>query len=577
MSRSWRPPDNPFIASILNRHTKHASRLPSLIYRYRGLLSIILIASAITAALNTSLGALLKWLTEGIQGNSTHGIYLFVLFFSIQRLLLPICGGITTFASNLLAVRMENDIRDAWYKHVINLDSNSSRQKNSGELQKRLQDAIGSVRSFLNNTLRSTLSITLEFISIIAFTLLLIGPSASLALALCGVIYSIYIIKITRARVPLIRNISEADAACSAFMHDSFINAAPISPEATSMRAGKHSLLLTMLAKKRIDHSRDLLKDSIWAAILCGGMAYVALSWFDSDSVGSIGTTIMLSTGLAHMISQINSLGFNYKNILHAKVDIERISIALIQPDVAQRQLIAANIQTMDHIHYQVKDLILFGHRDGQSYPVTGDIVIRNGHINSMRGDSGIGKSTLTRIMRGEITPPTSKIFLCGVDMSSIARDSLLRSISSTSQESIIFNESIRSNLLYGNPNAHDKELISTLSSVGLNKFCSADGLDFIVGEKGGLLSGGERQRLGVARALLQNADLIILDEPFTGLDTTGAISLASLIADLSNRVYVLLILHQNPHQLFDTLSNPLNAFVLAMNSDMKTLEITRE
>ncbi|WP_159069045.1 ATP-binding cassette domain-containing protein [Burkholderia metallica] len=541
------------------------------------MLSVILIASAATATLNTSLGALLKWLTESIQGTSTHGIYLFVLFFSTQRLLLPICGGITTFASNLLAVRLENDIRDAWYKHVIDLDSNSSRKKNSGELQKRLQDAIGSVRSFLNNTLRSTLSITLEFISIIAFTLFLIGPSASLALVLCGAIYSIYVIKVTRTRVPLIRNISEADAACSAFMHDSFINAAPISPEATSMRVRKHSLLLTMLAKKRIDHARDLLKDSIWAAILCGGMAYVALSWFDSDSIGSIGTTIMLSTGLAHMISQINSLGFNYRNILHAKIDIERISGALIKPNVAQRQSITINIQTTDQIHYQIQNLILFGHQNGQSYPVNGDIVIRKGHINSMRGDSGIGKSTLTRIMRGEITPPAATIFLCGVDMSSIARDSLLRSISSTSQESIIFNESIRNNLLYGNPNADDNELLSTLSSVGLDKFCTADGLDFIVGEKGGLLSGGERQRLGVARALLQNADLIILDEPFTGLDTASMISLASLIADLSNRVYVLLILHQNPHQLFDTSSNRFNTIVLGVNSNLKTLEITRE
>ncbi len=161
--------------------------------------------------------------------------------------------------------------------------------------------------------------------------------------------------------------------------------------------------------------------------------------------------------------------------------------------------------------------------------------------------------------------------------MSSIARDSLLRSISSTSQESIIFNESIRNNLLYGNPNADDNELLSTLSSVGLDKFCTADGLDFIVGEKGGLLSGGERQRLGVARALLQNADLIILDEPFTGLDTASMISLASLIADLSNRVYVLLILHQNPHQLFDTSSNRFNTIVLGVNSNLKTLEITRE
>jgi len=561
----------------VNRKNKNTSRLLPLINRYRGLLSVIFIASATTAALNSSLGALLKWLTESMQSNSTQSIHAFILLFSIQRLALPISGGITTFSSNVLAVRLENDIRDAWYKHVVELDSDSARRKNSGELQKRLQDAIGSVRSLLNNTLRSTLSITLEFVSIAAFTLFLIGPDVSLALVLCGVIYSVYIIKVTRTRVPLIRNIAEADAACSAFMHDSFINATPISPQAISVRAQKHTLLLSSLAGKRVNHAKNLLTDSIWAAMLCGGMAYVALSWFDDNSIGSIGTTIMLSTGLAQMISQINLLGFNYRNILHAKIDIDRISGALAQTNIAQGEAPAPVISKMDHIHYRIQNLDLPNYRGKQSPSITGDIIILKGHINTMRGESGIGKSTLARIMRGEITPPASKIFFCGTDISYIERDSLLQSISSTSQENIIFNESIRSNLQYGNPDAPDSELISMLTAVGLGKFSSADGLDFVVGEKGGLLSGGERQRLGIARALLQNGDLLILDEPFTGLDMVSATSLASLIADLSHRVYVLLILHQNPHRLFDTSSTPLNPFILMTNSDFKTLEIIRE
>ncbi|MCO8610280.1 ABC transporter ATP-binding protein/permease [Burkholderia multivorans] len=551
--------------------------MSSLINRYRGLLAIILIASAVTAALNTSLGALLKWLAESVQGNGTQGMYTFVLLFAIQRLLLPISGGITTFSSNVLAVKLESDIRDAWYKHVIDLDSNSARQKNSGELQKKLQDAVSSVRSLLNNTLRSTLSIALEFISITAFTFFLIGSSASLALVLFGVVYSLHIIMVTRTRVPLIRHVAESDAACSAFMHDSFINSAPISSEALSVRSHKHALLLSRLAGTRINHAKNLLADSIWAAMLCGSMAYVGLSWFDGGNIGNVGTTIMLSTGFAQMISQINLLGFNYRNILHARIDIDRISAALAPVNPIANNSGERRIKILDRFHYEIHDLILFDYGGRQSLPLTGEITILKGHINTMSGESGVGKSTLARIMRGEITPSASKIFLCGTDMSHIDRDYLIQSISSTSQESIIFNESIRSNLLYGNPDATDCELIGTLSTVGLRKFSSSAGLDFIVGEKGGLLSGGERQRLAIARALLQTAELIILDEPFAGLDIESVMSLAKLISDLSHRVHVLLILHQNPCPLFDTLNTPLNSFILTENLDTKALKLVHE
>jgi ABC-type bacteriocin/lantibiotic exporter with double-glycine peptidase domain len=556
----------------------HALRLLSLMNRYRRLLAIIVGTSAATAILNTSLGALLKWLAESVQSDGIRALHPFILLFALQRLLLPISGGFTTFSSNVLAIKLESDIRSAWYSHVINLDSISARRKNSGELQKKLQDAIGSVRGLLNSTLRSTLSITLEFASIIGFTLFMIGPGPSAALALCGIAYAVHVIRATRARTPLIRNIAEADAECAAFMHDSFINAAPISPVASAARTYKHTALLNTLAGKRRAHARDLLTDSLWAAMLCGGMAYLALWWFSKSEAQGVGVTIMLSTGLAQLIAQINLLGFNYRNILHAGIDVDRIAAALAPAETPSHAgQLPIPIRNMNRIHYRIRNLRLMGEQPTPPSPISGDVVLLKGRINAMKGESGVGKSTLARIMRGEITPPPSQIFLGDADMSSMRRDALLQSISATSQESIIFNESVRSNLLYGKPDASDSELLITLSAVGLDKFRTPRGLDFVVGEKGGLLSGGERQRIAIARALLQDSDLLILDEPFTGLDKVSALDLAALIAQLSHRIYVLIILHQDPYPLFDSSMISVATFTLTRQSILATRETTNE
>lgn len=561
----------------MNTNENSGSGLLLLISKYRSLLFLILIASAFTAILNTSLGAILKWLIESASKDPVSSAYIFMILFSTQRLLLPLCGGITTFLSNSLSIRVENDIRKSWYGYILGLDSSAARGKNSGEQQKKLQDAISSVRSLFSNTLRSTLSISLEFISIVLFTLFLVGLDASLILIICGAIYSSYILSSTKKRIPMIRNIAEADAATSAFMHDSFINPTPISPRSFSVRARKHEALLTNLALKKTSNSLALLKDSAIASILCGAMAYASLYWFYASSSHSIGITIMLSTGLAQMIAQINMLGFNYRNILHAKLDIQRISLALFSSHPKDSNKHPGKIIEKGKITYTFRNLKLLEENRVNIRSISGELIIRRGFINVVNGESGIGKTSLSRIIRGEITPHNSEVLLCGADISHIDRDYLLQKISYNPQESNIYNESIRDNISYGNINATDTEIADILSAVGLDKFTSEHGLNFIVGEKGGLISGGERQRLGIARSLLQDSDLIILDEPFSGLDETSSKNLASLISKISQSTCVLVIMHQDPYTIFRTPRSLINISSIQPGQTSNELEITHE
>jgi ABC-type multidrug transport system fused ATPase/permease subunit len=149
--------------------------------------------------------------------------------------------------------------------------------------------------------------------------------------------------------------------------------------------------------------------------------------------------------------------------------------------------------------------------------------------------------------MRGNILPAGAEIFVNGIDIRHVDADSLRNSIFHVSQEDLIFNETVYENLRYGTATISDTKIIETLRSVGLAKF--AGNPDFNVGEKGSRLSGGERQRLIIARGILQKKDVLILDEPFSGLDDLSVGLLCAIIEDVAQNNCVLIIDHKNPGQ----------------------------
>ncbi|GEM_PF-6713131 len=511
-------------------------------YKYY-FITVVLLACA-TAITNTSFGLMLKWLTDGLQNNDPNILFAFVILFSLQRFLLPLLGGGGTLASTMLANKIESDIRRVWYEHVVNLGHDHSHSKNSGEVQKKLQEAVNSVRTLLNGTMRSTLSIALEITSIVIFATLFISNGAGLALLFFAFIYALFIIHVTKKRMPIMQEIVRADGECAAFMHDSFINTGIISPEARTSRLKQHNNLLSNLESQKNVNSKKLFGDSAASAIICAIVSYGVLIFYYDKGAVSVGVVVMLATGLAQMISQINMLGFNFRNILRAKIDLARISEAL-KPKVEQD-----NGKTQ----FNFKDVYRFSFRSlkiSSTGPATalGDITLNIGKINILRGPSGVGKSSIARIMRGEVQAIESTAYLNNIDLSTIDSNLLLNKVSLVSQDTIIFNESIAQNLRYGKSEASQEEIKATLLSVGLVKF--VDNLEYVVGEKGGLLSGGEKKRLVIARGLLQKCEILILDEPFSGLDESSSVELASLISSLARSVCVFVIMHQRPTDLF--------------------------
>lgn len=162
-------------------------------------------------------------------------------------------------------------------------------------------------------------------------------------------------------------------------------------------------------------------------------------------------------------------------------------------------------------------------------------------------GKSGAGKSTLADLLMGLITPAEGKLLIDGTILSNQSRLAWRRNIAYVSQDTFLFNQSIRDNLLWACPDASENELWQALRSASAEHFVHslADGLDTIVGERGQHLSGGERQRIAIARALITNPQLLILDEATSAVDIKHERVIQNAINKLHGKITIIIIAHR--------------------------------
>ncbi|MEC8248300.1 MAG: ATP-binding cassette domain-containing protein, partial [Bacteroidota bacterium] len=147
---------------------------------------------------------------------------------------------------------------------------------------------------------------------------------------------------------------------------------------------------------------------------------------------------------------------------------------------------------------------------------------VKKGQTVALVGQSGSGKSTIASLLTRFYDLEKGSIFIDGTDIKKFSKSSLRSQIGLVTQDSILFNESIKNNLKVGNENATDKALIEALKVANAWDFVKdlPDGIETNIGDAGNSLSGGQKQRLSIARAVLKNAPIMILDEATSALDT---------------------------------------------------------
>ncbi|GGM70483.1 putative ABC transporter ATP-binding protein [Longimycelium tulufanense] len=188
---------------------------------------------------------------------------------------------------------------------------------------------------------------------------------------------------------------------------------------------------------------------------------------------------------------------------------------------------------------------VWFGYRDR---PVLQDVSFTAGRgLTVLVGPSGAGKTTLLSLVERFADVDRGRILLDGVDVRELSRSELRRRLAYVQQEAPLLGETVREAALYGVPHPEEADLDEALRSVALDTWVNSlpDGLDTPVGERGVEISGGQRQRLAVARALLRDADVLLLDEATAQLDAISERTLLDSLAHQSHERTVLAITHR--------------------------------
>jgi subfamily B ATP-binding cassette protein MsbA len=193
---------------------------------------------------------------------------------------------------------------------------------------------------------------------------------------------------------------------------------------------------------------------------------------------------------------------------------------------------------------------VQFNYRDEVNSPmVLRDINLeaKAGEVLAIVGCSGSGKSTLVHLIPRFFDVTGGRVLIDGHDVRDVSLHSLREQIGIVTQETVLFNDTVRNNIAYGQPNVSQEQVESAARAALAHDFISRmpKGYDTVIGERGFRLSGGERQRLSIARAILKNSPILILDEATSALDTESEHLVQTALENLMQNRTVFVIAHR--------------------------------
>jgi ATP-binding cassette, subfamily B, heavy metal transporter len=435
------------------------------------------------------------------------------------------------------------------FEHMHRLSLRFHLERKTGGLTRVLERG----RSGIENITRMTL---MTFVpTIVEFTLVLIIFAIEFdwryvaAVAGMIVLYLWFTIFATEWRIRIRRAMNESDSDANTKAIDSLLNYETVKyfgAEAREARRYDASLATYERASVRTYVSLALLNTGQAAIFTLALTLCMVMSARDVIAgTNSLGQFIMVNALMLQLFIPLNFMGMVYREIKQGITDIEIMMDVLEQPpEIADRPgardlaVTGGTVRFEDvRFHYDADRPIL----EGLTFEVPA------GKMVAIVGPSGAGKSTISRILLRFYDVAGGRVTIDGQDIRDVTQQSLRHAIGVVPQDTVLFNDTIRYNLLYGRPDASKGEVETAAQLAQIDGFIKTlpQGYDTMVGERGLKLSGGEKQRVAIARTILKAPPILMLDEATSALDSHTEKEIQDALDKVSQNRTTLVIAHR--------------------------------
>ncbi len=363
------------------------------------------------------------------------------------------------------------------------------------------------------------------------------------------VIYAWATFGVTEWRLKHRREMNEADSEAAGRAVDSLLNFETVKSFAAETRESeRYDRALASYADAAVKAYTSLVMLNVMQSVIMTvgllGMV-LAAGWLVASGPmgpGDITAVILIMTNL---YAPLNILGFAYREIKQTSIDMEKMFVLLDEePDVADAPNAVALEPTRGEV---VFENVGFSH-DGRDVGLEAvSFTAPAGKTTAIVGPSGAGKSTVLKLLFRFYDPNAGRVTIDGQDLRGVTQSSLRSALGLVPQDVVLFNDTIRYNIAYGKPDATQRELEDAARHAQLLHFIESlpQGWDTRVGERGLKLSGGEKQRVGIARVVLKNPAILILDEATSSLDSGTEAEVQDALEDASRGRTTLVVAHR--------------------------------